>query len=106
MSWIREERLLHLVSLLWGHLTPDVREELQPVIVEAAMGWAITSLGHLSDDHWLTPADLARELGLTPSGIRNWQSRYGLKPVDGLYRWGDVQEIRKERSRRNTERVL
>lgn len=105
MSWIREQKLLRLVTVLWNELAPHSQAELGPVIEKAEMGWAIPASDHLTDDHWLTPEELAKELGLTASGVRNWQSRYGLKPIDGLYRWGDVQEIRKQRHQRNAQRA-
>ncbi len=68
------------------------------------MGWAITVGATLTDDDWLSTDELAAELGITPSAIRNWQTRYGLKPRHGLYRWGDIQTIRKERTMRNAAR--
>lgn len=105
MSWLREQKLLQLVTVLWNELAPKTRQELAPLITQAEMGWAIPTLDHLTDDSMLTTEQLAKELGLTPSGIRNWQSRYGLTPTDGLYRWGDVQQIRKQRNQRNTRRA-
>lgn len=105
MSWLREQKLLQLATVLWNELAPNKQQELAPLLRDAEMSWAIPTMDHLTDDHWLTTDQLAKELGLTPSGVRNWQHRYGLKPVDGLYRWGDVQQIRKERHARNTQRA-
>lgn len=105
MSWLREQKLLQLATVLWNELTNDKRTELAPLIRDADMGWAIPTLDHLTDDSMLTTEQLATELGLTPSGVRNWQSRYGLTPHNGLYRWGDVQQIRRERHARKTRRA-
>lgn len=105
MSWLREQKLLQLATVLWNELTQASRDELAPLIRQAEMAWAIPTMDHLTDDHWLTTDQLAKELGLTPSGIRNWQSRYGLTPTNGLYRWGDVQQIRRERTTRNARRA-
>lgn len=103
MSWLRENRLLQLVSVLWGELPESVRRELEPHIEAAGMGWAIhVTREHISDDDWLTPAQIATHLGLQESTIRNWPSRYGLTANRlGQYRWGDVQDIRQKQARRN-----
>jgi hypothetical protein len=94
----REDRLLRLICFLWYQITPQQREELKPGIHEQEMGWALPSWEHRDDDDWLTVNELAADLGMTPSGIRNWQSRYGLKPIDGRYRWADVKEAKDRRN--------
>lgn len=101
----REIRLQRLIYVLWNHLTAYQQSELGPGIVKAGMGWALsgTTLDHHDDDDWLTVDQLAYELGLTPSAIRNWQQRYSLKPLKGKYRWGDIEAIRRERQQRRQE---
>lgn len=96
----REERLLQLVFFLWTQLPAEQRQELVPDIEAEHMGWAIPSWERRDPDDWLTVDELAHDLGMTPSGVRNWQARYGLRPVKGRYRWGDVEEARKQRNQR------
>lgn len=98
----REQRLLQLVFFLWAQLSRDQQSELAPHIQAQNMGWAIPSWECRDPDDWLTVNELAADLGLTPSAIRNWPSMYGLKPVKGRYRWGDVEEARR---RRNLEKL-
>lgn len=99
----REQRLLQLVFFLWAQLTHQQQQELRPDIEAENMGWAIPSWERRHPDDWLTVEELAADLGMTPSGIRNWQARYGLTPIKGRYRWGDVEEARKQRNiKRNT----
>lgn len=93
----REERLLQLVFFLWAQLPPQAQDELREDIEAEHMGWAIPSWERRHPDDWLTLTELTAELGMTLSGIRNWQSRYGLTPVKGRYRWGDVEDTRRQR---------
>lgn len=86
----REDRLLRLVFFLWSQLPPEQQQELAPDIEAGEMGWAIPSWECHDDNDWLTLDELATELGMTQAGIRNWHRRYGLTPVKGRYRWGDV----------------
>lgn len=93
----REERLVRLVVFMWEQFTPEQRAELRPGIEADDMGWAIPAFNCRDADDWLTIEELAAELGLTASGVRNWHSRYGLKPVRGRYRWGDVADVKRQR---------
>lgn len=86
----REDRLLQLVFFLWNQLGPEQRQDLTPGIEQSGMGWAIPTWECRDENDWLTVEELATELGMTPSGVRNWPSRYGLTPVRGRYRWGDI----------------
>lgn len=95
MSTTRERDLQRLVSVLLHQLATftDTRT-VELNIRRSGMGWALpTSADFYEDDDWLTVDQLAFELGYTESAIRNWPSRYGLKPVKGRYRWGDVQTV-------------
>lgn len=94
-SATREQRLLQLVCFLWGQLTPQQQLDFEPDIEAAHMGWAIPVWECRDPEDRLTVEELAVELGMTPSGIRNWQHRYDLKPVNGRYRWADIQDVRK-----------
>lgn len=94
----REQRLLQLVFFLWAQLPPDQQSELRPHIAADNMGWAIPSWEHRDPDDWLTIDELAHDLGMTASAVRNWPARYGLTPVRGRYRWGDVEDARKKRN--------
>ena len=98
----REVRLQHLVQVLWNHMNSYQHADLGPSIVRAGMGWAIPEAltDHRDQDDWLTVDQLAYELGLSRSAIRNWQQRYGLTPVRGTYRWGDVQRVLADRHQR------
>lgn len=95
----REARLLRLVNFLWAQIPPDVQAELAPDIEAGNMGWAIPSWECRNDDDWLTVDELATELGMTPAGIRNFPRRYGIQPVKGRYRWGDVIRRRQIKER-------
>lgn len=101
----REIRLQRLVYVLWNHLTEYQQAQLGPGVVKAGMGWALPgiTLDHIDDDDWLTVDQLAYETGLTESAIRNWRQRYGLTPVKGRYRWGDIQAIRRQRHQRKSD---
>lgn len=78
---------------------------MAPGIHADDMGWAIPSWERRDPDEWLTVEELAADLGMTPSGVRNWQSRYGLTPIKGRYRWGDVEETRQRRNQRKLRPV-
>jgi hypothetical protein len=97
----REDRLLQLVFFLWNQLTHEQQEDLTPDIEAAEMGWAIPSWERRDADDWLTAQELAVELGMTVKGVRNWQSRYGLTPVRGRFRWGDVEDVKRRKGRQS-----
>ena len=95
----REVRLLRLVYVLWTNLSYHQQATIGPGIVKSGMGWALPGVMpdlHANDD-WLTVDEIAFEFGLSESTVRNWQQRYGLRPVKGRYRWGDVKAIRNPR---------
>lgn len=98
----REVRLQRLVHVLWNHMSSHQQADLGPSIVRAGMGWAIPEAltDHRDEDDWLTVDQLSYELGLSPSAIRNWQQRYGIRPVRGTYRWGDIQDVIRQRHQR------
>lgn len=94
----REDRLLQLVFFLWAQLPTEQQAELRADIEAEDMGWAIPSWERRDPDDWLTVDELAADLGLSASAVRNWPSRYGLTAVRGRYRWGDVEAARKRRN--------
>lgn len=94
----REDRLLTLVELLWNQLTPMQQLELTPHMENLGMGWAIPTWECHDPDDWVSLEQLAFELGMTESGVRNWRYRYGLTPRDdGLFRRGDVKAVQTHR---------
>ena len=100
----REERLLRLIYTLWEQLDDHQRAALRAGIEQSDMGWALPQLDRHNDNDWLTIDEAARELGLTRKGLRNWHTRYGLTPIRNLYRWGDIQAIRRQRNMRKINR--
>lgn len=91
----RETQLLQLVHVLWTELraptcTPD---QLDTGIRAQGLGWAIPGPDHLHEDDWLTPDQIAHELGYTTHTIHVWAHRYQLQQVKGRYRWGDIQQL-------------
>lgn len=104
---MRETALLRLVFVLWGELRRYMPSgelsDLEGEVRRAGLGWILGNLDR-AEDARLTVDQLAYELGFSRSTIRNWRSRYGLKPVDGRYRWGDVQAMLAERSWRQRAR--
>lgn len=105
MSWIREQKLLRLIYVLWNQATPNTQAILIPYIEREGMAWAVSLDEYIEDDDWFTPDLLALHLGLSESTIRNWPRRYGLKPNSaGQYRWGDVQAMKVKRNRRNADK--
>lgn len=102
----REDRLLQLVFFLWKQLSPQQQEELTPDIEAAEMGWAIPSWERRDPNDWLTIEELATELGMTVAGVRNWRTRYDLRPISGRhYRWGDVEDVKRKMARRHARRA-
>lgn len=107
MSTTRERELQRLVSVLLHQLRTftDTRT-IERNIRQSGLGWALPSTTDFHDeDDWLTPDQLAYELGYTTSTIRNWPTRYDIKPVKGRYRWGDVLRVidaRNQRRQRDT----
>ncbi len=106
MSYRRENHLLRLVHVLWEELrkTTDTTQ-LEYEIRAAGIGWALPSWDHHHDDEKLTVDQLGFELGYTPSAIRNWPTRYGLKPVNGKYRWRDIRELMESRGTKENRRL-
>lgn len=126
MSWVREEKLLDLVTYLWNLLPDEIQEPAELFVREMDMSWAIPgtfrsrglSIGVDPDpEEWFTIGEIAYHLGMTDNAVRNWRSRHNLQPIkDGygkgrnrvpdLYRWGDVDKIRcKIENRGNTPNV-
>lgn len=89
----RERKLLQLVHFLWLELrSPSGNlEALEWAIRCEGMGWALPSRNTIADDDWLTPDQIAHELGYETSTIRVWAHRYQLRQIDGRYRWGDLR---------------
>lgn len=104
MSWIREQKLLRLIHVLWNEMAPNTQSILIPFIEDEGMAWAIPLEEYLTDDSRFTPQQLASHLGLTESTIRNWPTRYGLVAEDGMYRWGDVMRVRQAQNARAASR--
>lgn len=95
--------LLRLVLVLWGELRQRTRpadlDQLERDIRRAGLGWALGNLDH-DDNELLTTDQLAHELGYSTSTVRDWTSRYGLRNINGRYRWGDVKHMLARRRRR------
>ncbi|BDY33174.1 hypothetical protein [Mycolicibacterium mageritense] len=101
MTSTREGDLLRLIHVLWTALNELTSTRyLESQIRKDGLGWALPTPEHHHDDDWLTVDQIAFELGYSQSAIRNWPSRYGLKPVNGRYRWGDIQSVRQRQVRR------
>lgn len=95
VSTLRENKLLRIIFVLWLELERRMdTAELEQAIRSEGLGWTLPStIDHHDADDWLTVDQLAFELGYTPSAIRNWPARYGLRPVKGRFRWGDVKHV-------------
>lgn len=107
MSWIREQKLMRLVHVLWNELAPNTQSVLIPYIEDEGMAWAVPLDEYMSSEDLFTPQELSKHLGVSESTVRSWPKRYGLKPnVVGQYRWGDVQEALAEKNRRNIRRNI
>lgn len=102
----REQRLLQLIYTLWQQLNDHQHAQLRPGIEQAGMGWALPSLDRHNEDDWLTRDEAAQELGIKPWTIRKWHDRYGLTPVKGRYRWGDLKDIIRQRNKRKLGKYL
>lgn len=108
----REQDLLRLITVLWAEVPHHIRDEMEPRIRQVGLGWALPTGFDPQDDDWLTPDQIAYELGLTVAAIWNWPGRYGIKSVDGRFLWADVQRIRQKQflatysGRRAERRVL
>jgi hypothetical protein len=90
----REDRLQQLVTMLWFCLPEEERDALSPDIRDDGMGWAIPDDDRdRCIDDWLTYTEIGNELGLSPSTVRNWPDRYGLKPRRGRLKWSDVERV-------------
>lgn len=106
MSWIREQKLLRLIHVLWNELAPNTQSILIPYIEDEGMAWAVPLPEYISNDAWFSPPEIGKHLGVSESTVRSWQKRLGIVPRDGLYRWGDVQEALAEKNRRNIGRNI
>lgn len=92
---IRENQLHQVIAVLFNELQTftDTRH-LEREIRRSGLGWTLpSSIDFFDEDQWLSIDQIAFELGYSPSAIRNWPSRYGIKPIDGRYRWGDIQRL-------------
>lgn len=102
----RENELTKLVAYLWDELGRAGANigALGWTIRQNGMGWALpTRIQHLDDDDWLTPDEIAHELGYSAQTIRVWAHRYGLMQVKGRYRWGDMNDLHRATTRRNQQ---
>jgi hypothetical protein len=92
----RETKLLQLVHFLWTELrkTSDNPGAIEWAIRQEGLGWAIGGPDHIDDENWLTPDQIAHELGYQQSTVHVWAHRYGLRQINGRYRWGDIKQIR------------
>lgn len=91
----RERQLMRVIHALWCELQRPHQdlEGLARNIRIAGLGWTIPGVVHLDDDDWLTPDQIAHELGYDVSTVRSWGSRYGLPRIRGKYRWGDIEKL-------------
>lgn len=116
MSWVREEKLLDLISYLWNLVPEEIQAPTELFIREMDMSWAIPgtrtsrgfSIGVDPDpEEWLTIGEIAYHLGMTDNAVRNWRTRHDLEPIKegygkgrnrvaDVYRWGDVDKIRRK----------
>jgi len=92
----RETALLQVIHVLWTELRTPTRHpnQLDHDIRTAGHGWTIPGPDHIDDNDWLTPNQIAHELGYTTHTIHVWAHRYGLQQVKGRYRWGDIKQHR------------
>jgi hypothetical protein len=111
VSWLREQKLIHLVTLLWNQLTPVQQRDIEPDVHAHGMDWALPLTDYraegetrLTAEDRLTTDEVARECGVTASTVRDWKKRHGLQQVSGYFRWGDIEEFLQERYRRQAER--
>jgi hypothetical protein len=95
--------MLSLIHTLWNALPPEKRAELEPIIRRSEAQWVLYEM-ELTEDEWLTTAEVARKCGVTPSAVRNWPKRYDLRKVKGRYRWGDIDDLQRLRNQREWQR--
>ena len=101
----REQTLLRIIYTLWLELRKPSDQQhpdqIDHEIRQAGAGWALPShQGHdLHDDDLLTTTQVADQLGLTESTIRDWPRRYGIATHQGRYRWGDIKTVIRSRNR-------
>ena len=74
---------------------PEIPDLAELLIV---MGARIEGLG-TSQLVELTTTQVADQLGLTESTIRDWPRRYGIATHQGRYRWGDIKTVIRSRNR-------
>lgn len=72
--------------------------------------WMTPTLAMPGDDDWLTAEEVAQWVGCRPASVRMWASRArrgrdGVVPVNGRYRWGDVQAYRQRMNQRRQGRA-
>lgn len=92
----REINLLQVIHVLWHELRQPTchPDELDHHIRAQGLGWTIPGPDHLEPDDWLTPDQIAHELGYQTNTIHQWAYRHGLQQVKGRYRWGDIEQLR------------
>ena len=96
MTWLREQKLLHLIGLLWDALPSGKQQELESAAVKLGMGWALPD--NDDDYEWLTTAQVAEEFNLSVSSIRtNWPRQYAIRPQNDRWRRTDVDLVRLKR---------
>jgi hypothetical protein len=94
MSWLRERKLLSLVETLWHELTAERQAELRPELADVAWALPKTLENRYGPDDLLTTAEVAAAFGMKPAGVWSWSRRYGIKTINGKWRWADVHGIR------------
>ncbi|WP_396902733.1 hypothetical protein [Mycolicibacterium sp.] len=72
--------------------------------------WMTPTLAMPDDDDWLTDREVAQWVGCRPASVRMWATRArqggdGVIPVNGRYRWGDVQAYRQRMNQRRQGRT-
>ena len=101
MNYRREIALLRLIWTLWEQLLEHTdTTEFEHQVRAAGLGWALPTWDHHHDDEWLTVDQVAFDTGHTPSAIRNWPARYGLRTIDGRYRWAVIRQLMETRGNR------
>lgn len=94
MNW--EDKLLHLVKLLWEALPDNTQSHLLPAINQLGVIWAIPDSE--AQSNWMTTMEVALEFGLSPASIRsNWPRQYGVRPTDDKWLREDVELVRLKR---------
>jgi Putative ATPase subunit of terminase (gpP-like) len=103
MTSRRETNMLKLIDFLWAELHSAGANigAIEWMARQDGMAWALpTKIDHIDADEWLTPDQIAHELGYKASTVHVWAHRYGLMQVKGRYRWGDIVDLRTDTTRR------